>query len=118
MGGRLATGAPPSSVRAERGVVSRSAPDGCARPGSRAVDEEYTLRAIEPIRGVVDTLSAVLPLLLPLIVLQLGLLIWALVDLTRPERHVRGDNKVVWAVIIIFISLVGPLLYFIVGRES
>jgi hypothetical protein len=66
----------------------------------------------------VDTLGAVLPLILPLIVLQLGLLIWALVDLTRPERRVRGDNKVVWALIIIFISLIGPLLYFIVGRES
>ena len=30
----------------------------------------------------------------------------------------RGDQKVVWALIIIFISLFGPLLYFIVGREA
>jgi hypothetical protein len=57
-------------------------------------------------------------LLLPLIALQLGLLIFALVDLTRPGRRVRGDNKVVWALIIIFISLFGPLLYFLIGREE
>jgi hypothetical protein len=57
-------------------------------------------------------------LLLPLIILQIGLLIFALVDLTRAERRVRGDNKVVWALIIIFISLFGPLLYFLIGREE
>ena len=57
-------------------------------------------------------------LVLPLIVLQIGLLIAALVDLTRPERRVRGDNKLIWALIIIFVSLVGPLLYFLIGREE
>jgi hypothetical protein len=57
-------------------------------------------------------------LLLPLIVLQVVLLIMALVDLTRPDRRVRGDNKVVWTLIIIFISLFGPLLYFLIGREE
>jgi hypothetical protein len=62
--------------------------------------------------------SDILGLILPLAALQIGLLIWALIDLTRPERQVRGDNKIVWALIIIFISLFGPLLYFLVGRES
>ena len=56
-------------------------------------------------------------LILPLVVLQLGLLIWALIDLTQPDRRVRGDSKVVWALIIIFIGFFGPLLYFVVGRE-
>jgi hypothetical protein len=60
----------------------------------------------------------ILGLILPLAALQIGLLIWALIDLTRPERRVRGDQKVVWALIIIFISFFGPLLYFIVGREA
>jgi Phospholipase_D-nuclease N-terminal len=60
----------------------------------------------------------ILGLILPLVVLQIGLLIWGLIDLSQPERRVRGDNKVVWALIIIFISFFGPLLYFIVGREA
>jgi phospholipase D-like protein len=63
-------------------------------------------------------ISDLLPLLIPLVVLQVGLLVWALIDLTRPCRRVRGDSKAVWALIIVFISFFGPLLYFIVGREA
>jgi hypothetical protein len=60
------------------------------------------------------TLIAVLA---PLIMLQLVLLVAALYDLTRPNRRVRGDSKVVWALIIIFVSGIGPILYFLAGRE-
>ena len=56
--------------------------------------------------------------LLPLLVLQLVLLVVALYDLTRPERRVKGDSKVVWALIIIFVNLIGPLIYFLFGRED
>jgi hypothetical protein len=62
--------------------------------------------------------STFLLLLIPVVVIQLGLLIWGLYDLTRPERRVKGDNKVVWAMIIIFVNLIGPILYFLVGREE
>jgi hypothetical protein len=57
-------------------------------------------------------------ILIPILVIQLGLLVWALYDLTRPGRKVKGDSKVVWALIIIFISFIGPILYFLVGREE
>jgi hypothetical protein len=56
--------------------------------------------------------------LIPILVIQLGLLVWALYDLTRPARKVKGGSKVVWALIIIFVSFVGPILYFLVGRED
>jgi hypothetical protein len=62
--------------------------------------------------------NTLLLLILPLIVLQLVLLIAALIDLTRNERQVRGGNKLIWALIIIFVSLFGPLLYFLIGREE
>ncbi len=62
--------------------------------------------------------STILLLLIPVVVIQLGLLVWGLYDLTRPERRVKGDSKVVWALIIIFINLIGPILYFLVGREE
>jgi hypothetical protein len=57
-------------------------------------------------------------ILVPILVIQFGLLIWALYDLTRPTRRVKGDNKIVWALIIIFVNLIGPILYFLVGRED
>ena len=55
--------------------------------------------------------------LLPLIIVEVILLVAALYDLTRPNRRVKGDNKVVWAVIIIFVATIGPILYFLAGRE-
>jgi len=64
------------------------------------------------------TLEEILPFLIPLIVLQLVLMLVGLFDLTRPERRVKGDSKVVWALIIIFANLIGPLIYFLFGREE
>lgn len=57
-------------------------------------------------------------LLLPVIVIEIGLLVLALRDLLRPERRVRGDSKLMWGLIIVFIGLLGPVLYFTVGRED
>jgi len=57
-------------------------------------------------------------LILPLLLVQLVLLIAAIYDLTRPDRRVKGDNKVVWALVIIFVATIGPILYFLAGREE
>ena len=61
--------------------------------------------------------GALIAVLLPLIILQVVLLVAALYDLTRPNRRVRGDSKVVWALIIVFVTTIGPILYFLAGRE-
>jgi hypothetical protein len=63
-------------------------------------------------------MDAFLALIIPLLAIQLGLLIAALYDLTRPGRRVKGDNKTIWALIIIFVSMIGPILYFLAGREE
>ena len=62
-------------------------------------------------------LAQLLPLLIPIMLLELGLLVWALLDIIRRER-VKGGNKVIWALVIIFINLIGPILYLILGRED
>jgi phospholipase D-like protein len=64
------------------------------------------------------TLEGILPLLIPLIALQLVLLVVGLYDLTRPERRVKGGNKLVWGLVIVFGQLLGPLVYFLFGRED
>jgi len=61
--------------------------------------------------------GTLIAVLLPLVILQLILLVAALYDLTRPNRRVKGDSKAVWALIVIFVSTIGPILYFLVGRE-
>ena len=60
----------------------------------------------------------IIALLIPIIVIQLGLMIAALVDLERDERRVRGGSKLVWAVVIVFVNIFGPILYFLAGREE
>ena len=59
---------------------------------------------------------SVLLLVVPLIVVYFALLILAVVDLLRDDRRVRGGNKGVWALIIVFINGFGPIIYFLLGR--
>jgi len=70
------------------------------------------------IHGLDGLTPQTLLLVAPLVVIQLGLLVLAVVDLLRQDRHVRGGNKGIWAVIIVFVSLFGPVLYFLAGRED
>ncbi len=65
-----------------------------------------------------DIDSTLLLVLVPLVLIQVGLVIWGLFDLTRPERRVKGGSKVLWAVVIILLNIVGPLIYFLFGREE
>jgi hypothetical protein len=64
----------------------------------------------------VAEIRTLLPLLIPVILLQLGLVIYCLVDLARRERT-KGP-KWAWALAILFISLVGPVVYLVLGREE
>ena len=60
----------------------------------------------------------VIALLIPLVLIQLGLLVAALYDLEKEERHVRGGSKLIWVLIIVFLNVIGPILYFVAGRED
>jgi glucose uptake protein GlcU len=62
--------------------------------------------------------SQILLLVLPIIIIEVGLILFALRDLLKPERRVRGESKLMWGLIIVFISLLGPILYFVIGRSE
>ena len=64
------------------------------------------------------TIGQILLLLSPLILIQLGLMVVALIDLERSERRVRGGNKLVWALVIVFVNIIGPIVYFVAGRDE
>lgn len=63
-----------------------------------------------------NTLQELLPLIWPLIVIQLGLMVFALIDLNR--RSATRGPKWVWALVIIFVNIIGPIVYFVIGRED
>jgi hypothetical protein len=54
---------------------------------------------------------------IPLVLLELGLFIWALVDLVNRKR-MRGETKILWALIIILVGVIGPILYLLLGRKE
>jgi hypothetical protein len=63
-------------------------------------------------------LEQALPLVVPLVAIQLALMVIALWDLVKPERRVRGDSKIVWGLVILFIGMIGPILYLVAGRRE
>lgn len=65
-----------------------------------------------------DTIRTYLPFLIPILIIQLGLMAFALLDLVRrPASGVKG-SKWLWAFIVVFINIIGPLAYFLIGREE
>lgn len=65
---------------------------------------------------ILDTLLKILPLIIPLILIQLALMIFCLVDLSRRER--TNGPKWVWALVIILGELIGPIVYLLAGRKE
>ncbi len=57
-----------------------------------------------------------LPLLIPVAVIELGLMVVALIDLLRRERT-KGP-KWVWLLVVLFVGLIGPIVYLVFGRED
>ncbi|WP_419960553.1 PLDc N-terminal domain-containing protein [Psychrobacillus sp. BM2] len=55
-------------------------------------------------------------LILPLLIIQLLLVVVAVIDLVRVKN--TNGPKWMWALIIIFINIIGPVIYFIVGRRN
>jgi hypothetical protein len=62
--------------------------------------------------------TQILLLVLPIVVIELVLIVIALRDLLRPERRVRGDSKLMWGLLIVFVGMLGPILYLTVGRTE
>lgn len=73
-----------------------------------------------PLSSLMTHMQSTAPvgLLWPLLALDLILIVIALVDLIRRDpRTVRG-KKIIWALIILFISTLGPICYFVLGRKE
>jgi hypothetical protein len=60
---------------------------------------------------------SILPFLVPLFLLEIGLLVFALIDIIR-RKKVTGGSKIVWIVIIVLIEIIGPIIYLMVGRKE
>ena len=63
-----------------------------------------------------EVIKQYLPLLIPVVLIELALMITALVDLVR-RSQTRGP-KWAWALVIVLVNFIGPIVYFVVGRKD
>jgi hypothetical protein len=63
-----------------------------------------------------DNISELIPFLIPILLLQFGLIVIALKDLIGRER--ANGPKWAWALVILFFSIIGPIVYLLIGREE
>ena len=66
---------------------------------------------------LLDLSTPVAAMVLALIVVQVALLVFCLVDLARRDA-VRGGRKWVWALVIVFLNLPGAIIYLAAGRVA
>lgn len=59
-------------------------------------------------------LQPYIPFLVPVLIIQLGLIVAALVDLSR-RQHTRGP-KWAWLLVILLVNFIGPIVYLVAGR--
>ncbi|MFA5309439.1 MAG: PLDc N-terminal domain-containing protein [Dehalococcoidales bacterium] len=64
-----------------------------------------------------DVIKDALPYIIPLLVVEIVLLFWAVFDLDR-RKNITSKSKMVWMMVIIFFGIIGPIFYFIFGRRG
>ena len=62
-----------------------------------------------------DLLVKMLPIIIPLGVVQLVLMVVALVHVIKNPKCKVG-NQVLWVIVILLVNIIGPILYFIIGK--
>ena len=65
-----------------------------------------------------DKVMEVLPFLIPLVIAQFALLGYTLYHILTHKTYKRG-NRTLWLVVtIVLMNFVGPILYFLLGKED
>ncbi|NLT10808.1 MAG: hypothetical protein GXY06_00110 [Clostridiaceae bacterium] len=59
-----------------------------------------------------------LPLIIPLIIVQFGLLLYTIYHIMTHKTYKKGTRTIWLIVVIVGMQFIGPILYFLLGRES
>ncbi len=66
---------------------------------------------------MVETIQNILPLLIPLILIDLAFKIYSIVDIVNEDRKVKGGNKIIWLIVVVLVSY-GWVIYLIFGKDE
>ncbi len=64
-----------------------------------------------------DNIMEVLPFLIPLAILQFALMGFAVYHVLTHKKYKCG-NRVLWLILSICVNIIGPILYFLLGKED
>ena len=59
-----------------------------------------------------------LPFLIPLVIVQFGLLGYTLYHILTHKTYKRGNRTLWLVVVLVLMNYVGPILYFLLGKED
>lgn len=62
-----------------------------------------------------NAISEYLPVLLPVVAVELILMLTALIHVLR-HPHYRFGSKAVWIIVVVLVQIIGPILYFVFGK--
>jgi hypothetical protein len=65
-----------------------------------------------------ETIKEFLPFLIPLIIAQFALLGYTLHHILTHKTYKRGNRTLWLAITIILMNYIGPVLYFLLGKED
>lgn len=63
----------------------------------------------------IKTMMDYLPFIIPILLIELILMLTALIHVLRHKNY-RIGNRFLWVVLVVFLQILGPILYFTVGR--
>jgi len=64
-----------------------------------------------------NEIAKYLPFIIPLFIVEIGLLLAALIHILTHENY-RTGNRVIWIIVSVCINIIGPVLYFCIGRSD
>ncbi|WP_272032632.1 PLD nuclease N-terminal domain-containing protein [Oceanobacillus kimchii] len=64
-----------------------------------------------------EELLEYLPIILPFVIIQIILMIIALIDWSK-NKESFNSMKLVWLIVIIFLNIFGPIIYFLFARRN
>lgn len=68
------------------------------------------------IEFIIQEMIGLIPYFIPIILIELGLIVFAMVQLIKGD--VRYLPKWGWVLIILFINIIGPIVFLAIGRKK
>jgi carbamoylphosphate synthase small subunit len=73
------------------------------------------MRDCAGMESIMEIIKEYLPFIIPFFIVQLGLQIFALYHVLTHKKY-RFGNRIIWILVVVLGELLGPIIYFTIGR--